>query len=134
MKARFLSRLVVRDNGGKFVLEQRLVYQSKLLKGMLTVPAGFPTDFATIPRTLWSVLPPLGKYDAAAVCHDKLYRVGSFRHRRISRALADQVLNEAMRASGVSHVKRCLIYWGVRLFGWIVWCHYRFHRRLLGDR
>ena len=134
MKARFISPLIVRDDGGTLILADTLFYNSDVLQGTLTVRAGFPTDFASIPRPLWIILPPLGKYDAAAVCHDKLYRDGAFRRRAIARCVADQVLNEAMRASGVSPVHRWLIYAGVRLFGWIVWCHYRFHRRLLDAR
>ena len=43
-----------------------LTYASAVLGGVLTVPAGFPTDFASIPRGLWNVLPPIGKYDAGA--------------------------------------------------------------------
>jgi len=37
------------------------------------VPAGFVTDFASTPRALWSVIPPTGRYQLAAVVHDFLY-------------------------------------------------------------
>lgn len=39
----------------------------------ITVPAGFVTDFASIPRLFWRILPPWGSYNRAAVVHDFLY-------------------------------------------------------------
>jgi hypothetical protein len=121
----FLSPLVVRDDGGTFVLVEPLQYASAVLDGVLTVPAGFPTDFASIPRGLWNILPPVGKYDAGAVCHDRLYRDGGFGGRAIARGVADRVLREAMEVSGVNRVQRWLIYAGLRTGGWVVWRRYR---------
>src|SRR5256885_7105310 len=37
------------------------------------VAIGFQTDFATVPRPLWIVLPKWGRYGNAAVIHDWLY-------------------------------------------------------------
>src|SRR5438046_8797712 len=37
------------------------------------VAIGFQTDFATVPRPLWIVLPKWGRYGNAAVLHDWLY-------------------------------------------------------------
>src|SRR5262245_43933742 len=127
MTPRFLSALVVRDEGGTFVLAEPLAYESAVLGGVLTVPAGFPTDFASIPRGLWTILPPVGKYDAGAVCHDKLYRDGAFGGRSIARGVADRMLHEAMVVSGVGRVQRYLIYAGLRIGGWVVWRRYRSH-------
>src|SRR5438105_313770 len=106
MTPRFASPLVVRDDGGTFVVVEPLSYESAVLGGVLTVPAGFPTDFASIPRGLWSILPPIGKYDAGAVCHDKLYRDGTFDGRAIERRIADRVLREAMDVCGVNRSQR----------------------------
>ena len=39
----------------------------------VSVPAGFVTDFASIPRGLWTALPRDGDYVWAAVVHDYLY-------------------------------------------------------------
>ena len=122
---KFLSPLVVRDDGGTFVLMQTLSYESEVLGGVLLVPAGFPTDFASIPRGLWNILPPVGKYDAGAVCHDKLYRDGAFDGKAIDRGTADRALREAMEVCGVGRVQRWLIYSGVRVGGWLVWRRYR---------
>lgn len=38
----------------------------------ITVPEGYKTDFGTIPRIVWSILPPWGTYGKATVIHDYL--------------------------------------------------------------
>lgn len=38
----------------------------------VTVPAGYLTDGASVPRLLWSLIPPWGQYGQAAVVHDLL--------------------------------------------------------------
>ena len=81
--------------------------------GWVTAPEHFKTDLASIPRLFWNILPPFGKYSAAAVIHDFLYRT----HAQ-PRAVADAVLLEAMEACKVSAWQRNVIYYAVRLFGW----------------
>ncbi|MEY4386602.1 MAG: hypothetical protein RLY20_1885 [Verrucomicrobiota bacterium] len=81
--------------------------------GCIHVPAGFLTDFASIPRGLWNLLPPTGKYGKAAVIHDYLYRCCP----HLDRKVCDQVLLEAMEVLGVSWLTRKLIYRAVRVFG-----------------
>ena len=39
----------------------------------IEVAEGFETDFASVPRLLWVVLPKWGKYGNAAMVHDWLY-------------------------------------------------------------
>src|SRR5262245_60709692 len=39
----------------------------------VNVPAGFVTDFASIPRAFWSLLRPDGRYTHPAIVHDYLY-------------------------------------------------------------
>lgn len=77
------------------------------------VPEGFETDFASIPRGLWNVLPPTGSYGKAAVIHDFLYR----RMWGTSRADADRIFLEGMEVLGVNWLIRRAIYRAVRLFG-----------------
>lgn len=116
----FLTRLRFEDDGGfPFRLINPLVYSSTRY-GTISVPFGFRTDLASIPRLLWGVLPPIGRYDAAAVVHDYLYLT-----MRGSRKEADDILFEAMRVSN-SHWLTCwAVYIGVRLGGWMPWNHYR---------
>jgi len=81
-----------------------------------TVPTGFKTDLASIPRVFWNILPPFGKYTEAAVLHDWLYRT-----HLVPRPDADDVLLEAMELCRVPVWQREVIYWAVRLFGWLAW-------------
>ena len=78
-----------------------------------SVPAGFITDFASTPRIVWWLIPPFGLYLRASVLHDWLYANGT-----ISRARADAIFLEGMKALGVSAWKRWVMYLAVRGFGW----------------
>lgn len=89
----------------------------------LTVPQGFVTDFASIPRYLWWLWPPQGGlYDKAAVIHDFLYR-RHFAH--IGRVIADAIFLDAMITLGVPRVQRTCLYLGVRAGGWWTYRQYR---------
>lgn len=119
----FCSPLIMEDDfgeGGHFTLHEPLIYQSDLLKKTLTVPALFETDLASIPRGLWNILPPIGKYDRAAVLHDHLYKYNG-----VTRSEADGVLKEAMEVCRVSGWQRWMIYAGVRVGGGGIWARYR---------
>jgi hypothetical protein len=79
---------------------------------VIRVPAGFVTDLASVPRVLWSILPPHGRYAKAAIVHDYLYV-----HAIRNKAYADKVFLEAMEVLGVPTLKRKAMYLAVRLFG-----------------
>ena len=96
----------------------------------VSVPRGFVTDFASIPRGLWNVWPPAaGKHSKPAVIHDVCYTRGYVergQHRiTISRKDADDILKEAMAVTGVNWLSRQLIYAGVRLGGGPAWARHR---------
>lgn len=121
LECAFLSKLILEDDDGlPFTLHQPLVYTSALLQRVITVPAGFITDLASIPQFLWNILPPIGKYDRAAVLHDFLYRMGG-----VTKAQADGVLKEVMEFRQVAWATRWAIYAGVRTGGWVTWRRYR---------
>lgn len=82
----------------------------------VVVSKGFKTDFASIPRVFWMVLPKWGKYGNAAVIHDWIYSC----HER-SREEADNILLEAMDVLSVPKWQRILIYQAVRYFGGFAW-------------
>ena len=91
-------------------------------KDVIIVPAGFITDFASIPWLFWAFLPAWGKYGKAAVIHDYLYQL----HRLFgitlkTRKEADDIFYEAMLVSGTKPWKAKVMYWAVRLFGWAAW-------------
>ena len=90
----------------------------------VVVPAGFLTDFASIPRGLWWLFQPTGRWAGAALVHDWLYHSPIVqtgrdepKHRPIDRDEADRVFLEAMQVMGVSWLTRHTMYRAVRLFG-----------------
>lgn len=100
-------------------------------KETITVPAGFVTDLASIPRLVWSFYPPDGPWVKAAVVHDFLYYTQGDGHwgstvgvppgRRYSRAESDDIFREAMADLGIGLWGRSVIWGAVRLGGWIGW-------------
>lgn len=96
----------------RFRLLAPLVYYSERLAREITVPRGFITDFASVPRLPLIYLLAGGEADKPAVIHDHLYR-----SHECSRADADAVLDEAMAATGQPWWRRKLMWAGVRLGG-----------------
>ncbi len=82
----------------------------------ITVPKGFETDLASIPRIFWSILPPAGQYAPAAIVHDYIYV-----YQTRTRAEADKIFREAMKQLGVPWHRRNLMYSAVRVGGWRPW-------------
>ena len=68
-------------------------------RDQITVPVGFETDFASVPRPFSAILPKWGKYGDAAVIHDWLYW-----EQGRPRPAADAILLEGMTVLGVSAV------------------------------
>ena len=99
-------------------------YVGKLHSGWaITVPVGFETDGASVPRVLWMFWPPLcGAYDQAAVLHDYLYRT---QFMCMERVVADALLLEAMKALKTGALARWCIFVGVRAGGWVTYRRYR---------
>lgn len=85
----------------------------------IIVPAGFVTDFASIPRLLWNIVPPAEGYGKAAVIHDYLYRYTPDGPNKTwwSRRDADGVFLEAMGVLAVPAWKKWPIWLAVRVFG-----------------
>ncbi|EHQ1843915.1 DUF1353 domain-containing protein [Salmonella enterica subsp. enterica serovar Saintpaul] len=48
-------------------------YMSDDNSNVISVPAGFVTDLATIPRIFWTILPTDGKYAKAVIIHNWMY-------------------------------------------------------------
>lgn len=80
----------------------------------ITVPIGFVTDFATVPRLIWSIIPPIGRYTKAAVLHDYLYENPYLVKNKKE---ADKIFLQAMQVLEVEKWKRTTMYCAVRVFG-----------------
>ena len=95
----------------------------------IEVPVGFVTDFASVPRILWSILPQWGRYGNAAVVHDYLYW-----KQPVSRPEADHIFLDGMKVLRVSVICRSVMFGAVRAFGWWSWLSNRWDRRAGIDR
>lgn len=87
----------------------------------ITVPAGYITDFASVPKAFWWVYPPTGYYQHAALLHDFLYDVHHLGRDLCDRKVADRRLREQMKADGVGIRTRWTFWVAVRLFGGRGW-------------
>lgn len=96
-------------------------YTSALLtaigeSNLVSVPAGFVTDFASIPRAIQIVYPVWERYGPAAVLHDWLYWSQIYQ-----RDIADNILREAMILLAVEDGTITDIFNAVRAFGQSSW-------------
>ena len=121
----FQSRLTVTESPRwKWTLAESLDYLGKTDRWV--VPGGFETDFASVPRLFWTLIPRHGRYTKAAVIHDFLYLT---QPGGITRKDADGVFRRIMREEGVSFAKRWTMYSAVRAGGLFAWR--RSQKRLL---
>ena len=104
-----------RDGRGTWRLLASLGYSSDLI-GQVTVPAGFVTDLASVPRLPVAFFLAGGLAHAAAVVHDWLYTT-----HQTDRATADAVFREAAQACGVSPWRAWVMWLGVRAGGASSW-------------
>ncbi len=118
MPSSFTTPLVVEDLEGGWRVVNAFTYAigREGSTVCITVPAGFQTDFASVPRIFWSIFPPTGKHGKAAVLHDYLYAT-----QQASRVVADAIFLEAMGVLDVPAWRRWAMYLGVRLGGWYAW-------------
>jgi hypothetical protein len=113
----FTGDVVVRelsdDEGSTWRLVEPLGYAGR--DETFTVPAGFTTDFASVPQALTWLVPRYGRYTKAAILHDYLW--GECRAGRFGWADADGILRRTMRELDVPFLRRWLMWGAVRLAG-----------------
>lgn len=116
MASEFLTKLRVEQvTEDDWILLEPLVYYSELLGRKVTVPAGFVTDFASVPRLPFIYWFAGNTAKAPAVLHDWFYRTNT---EDITRATADALLAEAMEAQGYWKLRSWLMWAGVRIGGY----------------
>ncbi len=125
-ESRLVALLVTYLGNGWWRLER--AYDQRDGDTTITVPAGFEFDLSSVPRIFWSLLAPFELSIAAPLLHDFLYRYGGkppagsvTPPRTYSRAEADRMFREIMRAEGVSAWRRTLGYAATRVFGRAAW-------------
>lgn len=84
---------------------------------LITVPEGFVTDLASVPRVLWPLMASSGQHQRAAIVHDWLYQCVT----GVSRFLADAIFRDLMASLNVPVWRRVAAYYAVRAFGWRHW-------------
>ena len=80
----------------------------------ITVPAGYRTDFASVPRLFHRIVSPVGRHGKAAIIHDWLCDESP---KTTSYKDAAAIFDEAMDALGVSWTRRKLMVMAVKLGG-----------------
>ena len=99
----------------EWILTEHCIYQSDLLGDdgktvLVTVPSGFVTDLASIPRIFRLLVPKNGRHRAAAIIHDYLCMLKL----DFSRVTADKIFREAMKVLHVPKLRRWAMYIAVR--------------------
>jgi len=102
-----------------FEINERFEFYSEENNGYtIYIPKGYRTDFATVPRFLWSLVPPVGRWSKATIVHDWLIDNPTEHNLGINQI--NTVLNESMKELDVRWRYRQLIfrsvdtYWRLR--------------------
>lgn len=119
MTSKFTEELLVESFGDKWVLKRAFKFYYADKDGSplqeVIVPEGFVTDFASTPKALYSIFPPIGIYNKAAMVHDFLYDASC--PFKIERQAADRFFLQAMEVLQVPKWKRNLMFAAVRILG-----------------
>jgi Protein of unknown function (DUF1353) len=99
-----------------WLLQEDMVYEVGSSGKTIVVPAGFVTDYASVPQVLWGVLSPHDQYSRAAVVHDFLYWA-----QVCTRSQSDNILKIAMIESDVPTWKQTAVHEAVLKFGQSSW-------------
>jgi len=95
--------------GDKYILLEDLLYKD------ITVPEGYITNGANIPRVFWSIWPPnRSDYMPAVVVHDYLCDMEDYDR-------ADEYFKDIMEYLGINKITIFLFYYSVRLYHKIVY-------------
>ena len=102
---------VEQQTDGRWALLAPLLYHGS--RQSWTVPAGFCSDFASVPAAARWLIPADGPWTAAAIAHDWFCDVG-IRAGRITSRDADGLFRRMMRELGVPFPRRWAMWAGVR--------------------
>lgn len=123
--AEFLGPLdlefIPKGKGDLWIVRLPLKFYSAQRLRTYTVPSGFVTDLASVPRGLWNIFPKSGKYNRATGLHDGAYNDALIdclgNPLIVPKKDADALFLEAMLADGVSETQAKWMYRAVKLFG-----------------
>ncbi len=116
----FTTPLIVSplSDGRNWRLVKSFTYHigTKFSRHYIRVPKGFITDFASSPSQIWWLIPPWGRYGKAAIIHDYIFQT-----KIRTRKEADDIFREAMGVLGVEPWRIFLMYWFVRILGFLAY-------------
>lgn len=111
----FRSNLLLEaSKPGQWIVRRPLVWDLPGKLGVITVPSGFVTDLASVPRFLRDrkAFDVNGASRRPAVLHDYLYATGM-----LGKEIADDIFRQALRDEGVGAVTAWAFYQAVNWFG-----------------
>jgi hypothetical protein len=112
-----LPLIVEYVDGDTWVVKAPFSYVSPRIT--IHVPAGFQTDFASVPRFFWRILPRTDKrIGKPSIIHDYIYKEPSI---KFTRKQADEEFREAMACVGANAFDRNIAYAAVRVGGARAW-------------
>lgn len=121
MSGFFEGALVLRqieDEGWrKWIVDRPLQFFHE--QGPFYVPVGFETNGASIPRFLWAIFPPFGRYARAAVLHDYLtflVKIGlPINGVKMTQVDADNIFRDALLVCNTNRFRAWCMWAAVRL-------------------
>jgi len=87
---------------------------------IFTIPEGFITDFASIPKIFRNIIGKMERHMPCAILHDYLYATGC-----VSKKEADMYFLESMKEEKVRWLKRKAMYYAVKFGGLMAWNDHR---------
>lgn len=104
------------DNDKAFIVDKpytlTAIYQGKVHN--ITVPSGFLTDLASIPRFATGFVKQFGRHTPAAIFHDWCYEQSNGYH---TKAFADNLFFALLQLGGVPTFKQHAMYLAVKIGG-----------------
>lgn len=117
------------DNPRKFTLDSDFIYVDNEKDIRVVVPAGFVTDFSSVPGAFWSYFAPW-EHPEAGLIHDWLYKApNAFQSDSLkpplTQAQCDDIFRRILHIKGVRWTKRQVLWSILRSFGSHAWDKHR---------
>jgi hypothetical protein len=133
-----ISKTKIRGNNSRPNYSLDVTLEIQLSNGMnITIPKGFEWDLSTVPRFAWPILAPDGDFELAYLIHDflwinkeEMYELFEYYDVVFNQKFTDnEMLKWAKVTNGtnkisIRNIDNYTRYYGVRLFGWLVWNEY----------
>ena len=112
------------------VVEEFEFYSEIFVDFKVSIEKGYRTNFASVPRLFWPIVPPIGRYSKATVVHDWL--IDNIDKHDLNIHQVNRLFKEAMDVSGVNWFYRNIMFLAVEGY-WYFGVHISdFVRKLLG--